>query len=432
MGRSASALAIGVLLASLVPGPLWSVQQQLSLRTVADSTTPQPSMGPGNFRLISNLPGVEISSRQVSFVAGPTTGLGSSGAGLYTEVAGALEIIANETTPVPGGVGNFSFAIRPSSTSDGVVFGGVDSTGNNGIYLARGGALEIVADRNTSLPQGGVGFGGFSGLRADGNRIAFEGGTAGGNGVYLWESGQLGLVADATTPVSGSSFRVQSVTRLDVDQTGVVFHGFRSGDFAPGIYRHTPSTGLVVLADTSTPVPGAATSFTFIERCVSTSSATVSFVGRYIDAGHPRIGVFLWESGVIRRLVDDSDVVQSTGERFLSFSGMELAGDALAVSARSDQTVGVYVMPLASPELAVRVAGIGDLVNGRAIQTFDYAFDGENVALQLVAEGPAGVLGGVYVAEGVAALVIPSLSPWGMVMLSLLLLAAALRVLKAR
>ena len=252
-------------------------------------------------------------------------------------------------------------------------------------------------------------------------------------GIYLYEAGQLSLVADVLTPVPGSSATFDVCTRVDVDRTGVVFHALRSGDLRPGIYRYTESTGVTVVADPTTPVPDFPALLSGFAPFVATSNGTVSFAASYFDGTATRRAVFLWRNGAIERLIDDSTVVALAGERFVTFSGMELAGDGLGLRATSDETEGIYHVPLAAPYAVTRVAGLGDIINGRQVVSLRWGFDGISFGLHLDSTNDPTLPGarGMYVASGIGTQQVPALGSAGRGLFSLLLLAAATRMIAA-
>jgi hypothetical protein len=120
---------------------------------VADSTTPIPA-GIGNFDTLE-LP--IISQGNVAFVATEDSGFEASG--IYTDVGGSLRVVADHNTPIPGGTGNFGFLTDESHDFDkGVVaFKGWESFqpqlgGPQGIYTDINGDLDVVVDLNTTIP----------------------------------------------------------------------------------------------------------------------------------------------------------------------------------------------------------------------------------------------------------------------------------------
>lgn len=87
--------------------------------------------------------------------------------------------VADTSTPIPGGSGNFgAFIGVPSISGGNVAFdGSVGSDGfMPGIYSNIGGSLNVVADEATPIPGGSGNFGNFGDLSISGGNVAFLGG----------------------------------------------------------------------------------------------------------------------------------------------------------------------------------------------------------------------------------------------------------------
>ena len=122
---------------------------------------------------------------------------------------GTFEVLANTSTAIPGGVGNFTgFASASFELADGVpriAFTGAGEGSQQGVYtVARGGPVDLVADTNTSVPDGRAKFLSPCRTALDGDRVAFveESGFRRG-GIYTNRGGGLRRVADTSTPVPG-------------------------------------------------------------------------------------------------------------------------------------------------------------------------------------------------------------------------------------
>jgi hypothetical protein len=110
----------------------------------------------------------------------------NSGEGIYTDAGGTLRVVANESTPIPGGTGDFTQFGEPSIDGGSIVFGGVGSGTQRGIYLDSGGGLERVID--TSMTLEGKSILNLSTWHqgVSGNRIAFWAAfTDGSRGIYV-------------------------------------------------------------------------------------------------------------------------------------------------------------------------------------------------------------------------------------------------------
>jgi hypothetical protein len=170
-----------------------------SLRLVADLNTPIPG-GTGNF---TNFTG-ELSTDgvRVAFRA-----FGEGQEGIYFDTGGSLIVVADRNTPVPGGMGNFDTLESPAADGGAVAFTGVGSSFERGIYLYDEGALSVIVDRNTPVPGGAGQFHRFwlgpEGL--DEGAVAFLGGVTlsgpqGTEGIYLKTGSSITTVD--TVPVN--------------------------------------------------------------------------------------------------------------------------------------------------------------------------------------------------------------------------------------
>jgi hypothetical protein len=188
------------------------------LNRVADSDTAIPS-GTGHFLLFGS-PSLDA-ARDVAF-------WGSDNAaqqGIYSTVGG-LHVVADRNTLVPGGAGSYfaSFDTRLSVSGGDVAFRG-SSIGRAGVYKTAGGTLQRVADTTTPMPGGSGNFFDVWGPSLHNGNVAFLGQDADTFfGIYTDIGGPgLSVVADVNTPVPGGSGNFGTFGRASLDNLAVAF-----------------------------------------------------------------------------------------------------------------------------------------------------------------------------------------------------------------
>jgi hypothetical protein len=206
--RSPVALVVVAWLAIAAP----VAGQSVTFVRIANTSTAIPS-GSGNF---TDFGFPSVSGGRVSF-----QGLGTAGQqGVYTDAGGTLAAVANTSTPIPIGTGNFTGFLGTSLSGGRVAFNG-SGTGQQGIYTEASGTLTAVANRTTSIPSGTGTFTLFGIPSLSNGRVAFRGdGSGGQQGIYSDVGGSLAAVANQSTPIpSGSgtfAVRPPLVTNLAV------------------------------------------------------------------------------------------------------------------------------------------------------------------------------------------------------------------------
>jgi MYXO-CTERM domain-containing protein len=121
-----------------------------SLTLLADDTTLDPD---GSGTLLPYYLAPAIDGANVAFRATDENGF----AGIYTSVGGVLETSVDETTSIPGGSGNLILDYQGPPVLDGtqVAFEAYSESGTAyGIYVADGGVARVVADLTTPIPGG--------------------------------------------------------------------------------------------------------------------------------------------------------------------------------------------------------------------------------------------------------------------------------------
>jgi hypothetical protein len=140
------------------------------------------------------------------------TGFGSAGQlGIYTDVGGKTAVVVDSNTAIPDGEGNFTGFASMSIDDDGSVgFTGYGSNDQVGVYANVGGRVQVVADTHTPIPDGKgnfTNFGSFFGPSYSGGRLAFTGlGEAGQAGIYLRDGDTLSTVVNNSMTLDGKSF----------------------------------------------------------------------------------------------------------------------------------------------------------------------------------------------------------------------------------
>lgn len=138
------------------------------LHVVADRNTDVPN-STGNFIGFS-LSHLGLDGNHVAFFA-----FGSDSQGIYLYCDGKLQVVADKSTPIPGGTGNFSSLCDPVIAGGNVVFIGTGDNRQQGIYISRDNSLQVLVDTNTTIPGESRKFSRFSNIVLYDNYLTFVG-----------------------------------------------------------------------------------------------------------------------------------------------------------------------------------------------------------------------------------------------------------------
>ena len=303
-----------------------------ALTQIVSNSTAVPA-GSGTFNVLSD---PSSSGGNIAFAG--FNGAGSSG-GIYSNVGG-LNRVADFNTPIPDGTGNFTLFpsyISPSLEGGNVLFLGQGSSGQQGIYSSAGG-LHVVANTSTPVPSGSGNFSSFGGPNLNGGNVAFDGFSGSQSGIYTDVGGTLHAVADKNTltpeaPVTFSSFGAPSLSNGNV-----AFQAFSPSQ--SGIY--TDIGGLNVVADYSTPVPGGTGNFAAFGSAPSLSNGSVAFVAN----GGGLSGIFTNYGGTLSAVVTSAMFLD--GKKISSFSSNSSSlannnGNVAFLTSFTDGSSGIYV-----------------------------------------------------------------------------------------
>ena len=203
-------------------------------------------------------------------LAAAAVGLAAPTPSLAAPINVSFDIAAGTATPVPGSAGTFTdFGFYPSVDAAGdVAFVGIDALNAEGIYKSIGGIVSVVADQTTPVPGGPGSFLNFVGQSLkpsfDDGKVAFlarvpraSGGFA--TGLYTDAGGALAEVA-VPKPLAGEFANVSLPWLRDGD---VVYQGRRNdplniNTLAPEVDRYDSATGTTTVVPLSLPPPAPA------------------------------------------------------------------------------------------------------------------------------------------------------------------------------
>lgn len=182
--------------------------QSFTFTKIADTNTTIPN---GTETFTQFIPTVSFDGTHVVFAGAGTPSYLKGG--IYIYGGGTLDIIADSNTSVPNGIGKFTplFTV-PSLHNGDIAFRGFDNiTAKFGVYSYIDGFLNVVADENTPIP-GGTGTFGTGTVSSSFNNVvsindgsvAFSGaGTSFQRGIYTNVGGVLNVVVNQNTPIPG-------------------------------------------------------------------------------------------------------------------------------------------------------------------------------------------------------------------------------------
>lgn len=172
--------------------------------------------------------------------------------GIHTNVGGVINVVADRNTPIPGGTENFgSFKNSSIDNNGNVTFIGDSLVSfypnpySGGIYTNVGGSLNVIADRSTPIPGGIGNFGSFASISVDrqNGSVAFSASSSQSGintGIYTNVGGRLNVIADTSTLIPGSTGDFNSFGTPSIDNGSVAFlanTAFRS-PFPEAIYTN--------------------------------------------------------------------------------------------------------------------------------------------------------------------------------------------------
>jgi hypothetical protein len=386
-----STLFVGALLFTILAGHSLATAQTITFTKVADTDTPIPG-GTGTF---VGFGAASISGENVVFRHDPSPSVG----GIYIDIAGTLDVVADASTPIPGGTGNFGSFGDPSISGTNVAFRGGEVDISEGIYIDVGGTLDVVADTSTPIPGGTGNFNAFGEPSISGENVAFRHnpGVLPGSGIFIDVAGTLDVVADTSTPIAGAPsstffrFGDPSVSGLYVTFNGGV-------NFGSGVYLDDDGT-LDVVADLSTPMPGGTTIIGFEDPSVD-GSGNVSF--RTVPGALGTLGIFADLGGTLTLVADQSTPMPGTENTFFYFGPFpSIDGGKVAFtggdSFQSSTTTAVF---LYEDDALSRIIGVGDELDGKTIVGVDLgtsgsapleALDGDKIAFRALFDDSEGI-----------------------------------------
>ncbi len=357
--------------------------------------------------------------------------------GLYASSGGTITRLADTSTAIPDGTGNFT-GFNGYSVSNGTVYyRGVGTGDQAGAYSipVSGGTSVRIADMTTPVPDGRP-MDDFEALStgANGGVVAIEARIwPDEDGIYTFDGGTFTTIVNPQTQMPGTTSNFGLVSSPDVAADGtVVFQGANGPGSSPhrGIYTGNGGA-LTTIADTNTVMPNSTGMFDNLRTPSISDSGTVAFsaAGTEIVSSTGAIfsGVYTSTDGILSVIADAttltpdgtpfgtfSPVITPIWEDVVAFVGFDLMAPELAREALYLSRAGtIYrLLTISTVDLTPEGTGfVGEIFDGRqlvGILLGQDALEGDTLAFTAnFADGSSGV----YTANidvGVAAVPEPS------------------------
>jgi hypothetical protein len=355
-----------------------SAALKVSFTKIADSNTVVPG-APSSFYRFSSFFDPSIDDGTVVFraVANVVTFFG-----IYISEDGALDVLADRSTPIPGGggTGKFTSLDIPSLSGSTVAFRGSSfrsaSSSQAGNYTIEGDLVSVVADKNTVAPGGISPFNSFFGRASiEGGTVAFNGFTTGGvEGIYRRTNGLLDLVADSTTPIPGGTGNFKFLEGYAAGDEGkVAFIGTVTNRFREveqqGVYASVENS-LSVIADLNTPIPEGSGNFAKFDSTPSLDGDAVTFRGLGLDESgrFTQVGLYKSLNGSLSMIVDRNTLIPEGTNTFTSFRDFSTDdGSVVFRGSGADFNTGIFTDFGGALETVIKR---GDKLDGATILSF--------------------------------------------------------------
>lgn len=350
---------------------------------VADTSTPIPA-GSGNF---TNVFGPDLAVLSDGNVAFRGRGMNQQD-GIYAQINGVLEVIADTSTPIPGGTGTFSTGLSfgfsvPSIDGEDVAFGGDDSTvSQRGVYARIGGVLQVIADKTSRPPGAAFPFSTLGGASLDNGMLSFWAFVPAApilEGIYLGGPTGFSKIVDENTFIPGGGGRFVGFVSLAQHGRGnVAFFGYDS-TFASGLYVSNGGA-LQVIANKNTPIPGGGGLINLFPETMAFDGSNIAFLGNNAALTEPRI--YSRDCVGLSPAVDNQTAVPCGMGTFTGFSNLSIDGGNLAFIGLSAEGSGLYAD---FGGQLIKIVRLLDTIDGKKVSGLRMgweALDGDQLAFQ--------------------------------------------------
>lgn len=273
-----------------------------TIQIVALQGTPAPAGG--NFTSsFSDLR--QNAAGQVAF----SCSLSSGGQGLFVGLPGALQTVALDGTPSPGGGGNYNSGFSsPLFNAAGRVTFVVNLTGGSattGLFSGVPGSVQAVALQGSPTPAGGSYTTGFSNSLNNSGQLVFSAGTTGiaaTSGLFFGTPGSLQTVAlQGTAAPSGGNY--SSFVRPVINDAGqIAFSALLTGGSAStGVFAGVPGS-LQTVALQGSAAPAGGNYVSFLAPALLNSAGQIAFRAN-LTGGSATSGIFVGTAGSLQATV---------------------------------------------------------------------------------------------------------------------------------
>jgi hypothetical protein len=308
------------------------------LNLVADTN----KLIPGSLDTFERVFSPEISGGRVVF-GGLVFGDGADPEhwGIYSDLGGGIRTVADMNTIIPDGIGNFTddLAIEDSfRIRKGVV--AFDTFSGSGVYAEIDGALQAIADLNTLEPGGNGEFNEVYLAGIDGDDIAFYGNSSGqagiSHGFYRNSGGHLSELFETDALRAGQFFDFPNDTWSHIEL---------NEDFSQrALYLNVDGSPQLV-AEIGDSTPDGSGNFTFFDN-LAVSGKELAFVAGVDDVD---FNIYMYTNGELSEVISIGDTLDGKTVVDLNMkngSGLENGVIAFRV-VFGDGSSGIY---LAGPD----------------------------------------------------------------------------------
>jgi hypothetical protein len=296
--------------------------------------------------------------------------------GIYLTSGGTTTRVADTTLTAPGQATvftGFSSAQMTAVNGTNVAFRGTFS-GGSGLYARFGGSLVRVADTTTVIPNGTGNFTSLNSNQAlNGNVAVFRGtGASSQQGVYLRDlsngANPLLRVTDRTLNLPGTANLITTIFEPTISGNAISFIA-SAGTGTQRVVRYlwngsntTPAFTESVVTKTGDAVPEqGGLLFTGYQGFAPSDAGNLAVIGRF-NNGADQTGIYFHDGTTLYRVIDTTQLLDNKGISSLLLGQDGVAGNTVTFQVLfTDNTQGIYsatFTPVPEPAGLLGLAGL--------------------------------------------------------------------------